>query len=102
MNSKRLRIAIFASTLLAVLSARGADVKVTLAPQDQTVTSGGQPRFVVTVSPIAKTQRVMRFGERSDLRDNYAELIVRREGKPVEVPRLISDLVRQATVTMFN
>ncbi len=33
----------------------------------------------------------MKFAERVDLRHNYAQLIVTRNGKPVELSRIISD-----------
>ena len=85
-----LNVAAFAM-LLAVDVATAADIQVTLGPQRQTVKLGARPQFVVTVSPITTTQRIMKFAERSDLRHNYAELIVTENGKRVDVSRAISD-----------
>ena len=77
--------------LLAAEVATAADIQVMLGPQHQTVKLGAPPQFVVTVSPITATQRIMKFAERSDLRHNYAELIVTANGKRVDVTRFISD-----------
>jgi hypothetical protein len=76
---------------LATVSACAAEVQVALAPQTQTVKAGAKPSFVVTVTATASGQRVMKFGERTDLRDSYARLIVTKDGTPVDVPVLISD-----------
>ena len=77
--------------LLAAQVATAADVEVMLGPQNQTVKLGARPQFVITVSPTTTTQRIMKFAERSDLRHNYAELIVTANGKRVDVRRFISD-----------
>jgi hypothetical protein len=91
MNCACLKIVVFASTLLTFELSIAAEIEVTLGPQVQTVKLGTRPQFVVTVSPITTTQRIMKFAERSDLRHNYAELTVTQNGKRVEVPRIISD-----------
>jgi hypothetical protein len=90
MNNRGTRIAILAPMFFASMPASGAEIQVTLAPRSQAVKGGETPRFIVTVES-ATGQRVMKFAERSDLRDHYAELIDTRDGKPVEVPRVISD-----------
>ncbi len=46
---------------------------------------------MVTVTAMTAPQMVLKFGERPDLRDNYARLIVTQGGRPVEVPIAISD-----------
>jgi hypothetical protein len=91
MNYAYLKIVVFASTLLTLEIAMAAEIEVTLGPQVQTVKLGARPRFVVTVSPVSTTQRIMKFAERSDLRHNYADLTVTQNGKRVEVSRIISD-----------
>ena len=91
MNSRFLQICILVSMLVASMLASGAEIEVTLAPLQQTVKRGETPRFAVTVKAIAAVPRIMKFADRQDLRDNYAELIVTRGGKRIEVPRAISD-----------
>jgi hypothetical protein len=91
MSHGRLCILILASMLIEPASGNGAGIEVELAPPQQTVNSGDTPRFVVTVRANAGEHRVMKFAERSDLRINYAELIVTAGGKQVQVPRVIAD-----------
>jgi len=90
MKCARLNVTAFAM-LLAAGVATAADIQVMLGPQHQTVKLGARPQFVITVSPIATAQRILKFAERSDLRHNYAEVIVTASRKRVEVPRFISD-----------
>lgn len=91
MNIRTLRIAMLVPTLFASIVASGAEIQVVLAPANQTVKRGEAPRFIVTVRAKASGQRIMKFAERVDLRHNYAQLIVTRNGKPVELSRIISD-----------
>ncbi len=89
--NRRLRIAISMLAPFVSTVASGAEIDVTLAPLTQTVKRGEGPRFEVTVKAISNGQRVMKFADRGDLRDNYAELVVTRDGGSVDVPRIISD-----------
>jgi len=90
MKNGRLGVAVLVAAF-ASISANAADVAVTLAPPDQVVPRGTKPRFVVLVKVTETTQSVMNFAERQDLRDNYARLMVTRNGAPVDVPVIISD-----------
>jgi hypothetical protein len=91
MNSSHFGILVLAATLVTSTFANDAEFEVTLAPPEQIVKRGETLRFVVTVRAIASRRRVLKFGERGDFRDNYAQLVVTRNGERVEVPRAISD-----------
>jgi hypothetical protein len=89
-----MRIAAVLATVMLVTTVPafgGGGLVVHLAPPQQIVKRGDSPRFVVTVEAASALVRVMKFGKRGDLRDNYARLVVTRNGMPVEVPRVISD-----------
>ena len=66
-------------------------VVVTLLPASQIVKRGIAPRFVVHAKAIGDPLRIMKFGVRPDLRDNYAVIRVTRNGKAIDVPVAISD-----------
>jgi hypothetical protein len=91
MRELGLKFALFVPMLFASAFASGAEIQVRLSPPEQTVKRGVTPQFTVTITAISPGQRVMKFAERHDLRDNYAQLVVTRDGKQVEVPRMISD-----------
>jgi hypothetical protein len=91
MKGDGLRIAASLLLFMATVAANGADLVVTLSPPQQAIARGAQPRFSIAVSPTGAAQRVMRFGERTDLRHNYAQLIITQNGTRAEVPRFISD-----------
>jgi hypothetical protein len=68
-----------------------SEVNVTLSPPNQLVRRGAAPKFTVTINVTRGHQLVMNFVERPDLRYNYAQLNVARNGALVEVPRIILD-----------
>lgn len=91
MSMHRLIFVILATVLATPFSALGAGLKVLLAPPQQIVARGQTPRFVVTIQAVETEQRVLKFNTRRSLRDNYAKLIISREGKLIDTPRAISD-----------
>ena len=69
----------------------GAELRVVLSPEEQIVVAGEIPVFSVRIEAVGTSSRVMRLNERDDLRVNYARLRITEHGKPVELPRFISD-----------
>lgn len=66
-------------------------VLVTLSPSEQLVIHGQAPHFVVKVKALDAPIRIIKFSNRGDLKDNYVEIRVTRNGKDVQVPIAISD-----------
>jgi hypothetical protein len=64
---------------------------VTLSISDPVQKRGEVPQFIVTVKSTTESVRVLRFQDRSDLRVNYARLLITAGGKEVDVPRMIAD-----------
>jgi hypothetical protein len=59
---------------------------------DPVIKAGSSPRFSLTVTNVSDhVCRVLDFERRADLRDTYCNLVVLRDGKPVDVLRAISD-----------
>jgi hypothetical protein len=93
-----------ASAVMAALlafSAHAADLAIGLTPKSAEVRVGTRPSFLVVIhnashAPIS----VLDVGQRTDLRDNYARLIVTTAGVGVSVPRRISDPGPERYVTI--
>jgi hypothetical protein len=74
---------------LPTLGAEGISVR--LEPLSQSVSVGQTPQFRVTVRAGSNLARVMKYGDREDLRHNYARLLVTQKGARVELVPYISD-----------
>ena len=69
-------------------------IKLSLEAINKTVMSGAVPKFRLTIKNQFKDpERVidLRGGRRNDLQDTYYDLEVEHDGKPVSLPRAISD-----------
>jgi hypothetical protein len=71
---------------------QGRPLALTLEAVEREVTAGTTPRFRLTVTNASNVaQKVLDIREREDLQHTYYDLEVTRDGKPVRLPRAISD-----------
>jgi hypothetical protein len=71
--------------------ADGGNLVVQLSPAQQQVVRGDTPHFVVTITPVSSTSKIIKFEARPDLKDAYVRVVVTRNGAAVDVPAAISD-----------
>jgi hypothetical protein len=98
MNSKKI---IFAALAVACLAAFASAVEIShgtrdfalaLQPIDSRISVGRAPRFRLTLTNISDHAcRILNIERRRDLQDTYYDLIVIKNGRSVDVPRIISD-----------
>ena len=88
------RLRAFVVLVLLVFACASAPAEesfvVRLSPNEQSVTRGTTPRFVVTIE-AKSSMRILKLDARSDLRDNFAVLSVTKERVPIDVHVMISD-----------
>jgi hypothetical protein len=87
----KILIAAIGFLLAAGALADGGNLVVQLSPTQQLVMRGSTPHFVVKITPVSSTSRIIKFEARRDLKDAYVRLIVTRNGAVVDVPVEISD-----------
>lgn len=82
---------IFCVMLIPSSFACADGILVTLSPNEQIITQGQTPYFVISAKAIGKPLRIIKFSKRGDLKDSYAKIRVTQNGKDVDVPIGISD-----------
>src|SRR3954469_22563292 len=80
--------------LMTVSCSQGAqrELVLLLAPIAPVIRVGTVPHFHLTITNISDhVMRVIDAGRRVDLQHTYYNLVITRDGKPVNIPRAISD-----------
>jgi hypothetical protein len=68
------------------------DLVLSLDAIEPVIAAGSVPRVRLTLTNVSDhVCRVLDVERRGDLRDTYCNLVVLKDGKPVDVPRAISD-----------
>src|SRR5438105_1608626 len=68
------------------------DLALSLSVIEPVIPEGSAPSFRLTVTNVSgHVCRVLDLARRADLRDTYCNLVALKDGKPVDVPRAISD-----------
>jgi hypothetical protein len=80
-----------AATVTMAAERSAPDFAVTLSIVQPRIRVGEMPQFLMKVQALAPLVRIMKLGERSDLRHNYAPITIKRDGKTIDTPMMISD-----------